>query len=156
MCGCDKPSKALEPQQSQVSMTLSEISGEAYQPARVNFLPLSEIITSQTSGEPGKITAYVNLTDAAGATIKSPGTFRFELYEYNQELAESKGKRLAIWAEQDLTGFSDNTAAWRDFLRAYQFDLAFDLPADKTYVIAVTYTSSGGKRLYNQMVLSAR
>ncbi|MFA7486122.1 MAG: hypothetical protein WCZ89_08865, partial [Phycisphaerae bacterium] len=78
-------------------MTLAEISSESYLAAKVNFLPLTEIIGAKTSGESGKITAYVNLTDIAGAAIKSPGTFRFELYEHIKELPDSKGKRLAIW-----------------------------------------------------------
>jgi hypothetical protein len=147
--GCDKSTEVM----NRDSLTLAELAGEAYQPAKVSFLPLTEIVAAQGPDKPGKIAAYVNLTDSAGAAIKYPGVFRFELYEYMQDLIEPKGKRLAIWEDQDLTAFADNNSAWRDFLRAYQFDLAFKADTDIKYVLEVTFISPKEKYLTNQITI---
>lgn len=151
LCGCEKPPDAVTEKPSKVALSLAELAGEAYQPVRVNFIPLTEITPAKDANESSKIIAYVTLLDAAGAAIKHPGRFRFELYEYLSDILGQKGKRIAIWQEQDLTSFAENSSVWQDYLRAYQFELAFEPAINTPYILVVTYTSPAGKRLTSEI-----
>ena len=75
----------------------------------------------------------VSLLDPFDCQIKSPGVFRFELYEYVQRSAEPKGQRVIIWPDIDLTECSENNNHWRDFLRAYEFNLDFGPQRNQCY-----------------------
>lgn len=112
-----------------------------YAPAKINIMPLTEFIghgnTQQLS-----INLYVSLLDSFGYQIKSPCVFRFELYQKAQRSAEPKGKRIIIWPEIDLTAPAANNEYWRDFLRGYEFNLPFELPAGQSYILQVTCLSS--------------
>ncbi len=153
LIGCEKPPDVVTDKPSRVALSLAELAGEAYQPVKVNFLHLTEIAPAQDANGSSKITAYVILLDAAGSAIKFPGTFRFELYEYIRDLLAQKGRRVAIWQQQDLMSFADNSLAWQDYLRAYQFELAFEATSNKQYMLVVTYTNPNGKRLISEIKL---
>jgi hypothetical protein len=63
--------------------------------------------------------------------------------------SQPKGKRIFIWPDIDLTEVAMNNGRWRDFLRAYEFemDLNFRPAPDNTFVLEVTFTTPAGKRL---------
>jgi len=152
-----------------------------YAPVKIDILPLTEF-TAPTGGlvpdggSDPHIEAYVSLLDSFGSQIKSPGKFRFELYEYVQRSAEPKGGRVMIWPESDLSDpnsgnqywidLSDpaaNNGAWRDFLRAYQFNLPFKpapheraLRPDREYVLEATCLTPDGSRLTAEFGLKRR
>lgn len=153
LVGCEKPPDVVQDKPSRAALSLAELAGEAYQPVRVNFLPLTEMAPAEDANQSGKIIAYVSLLDAAGSAIKFPGQFRFELYEHLSDLLGRKGKRIAIWQQQDLMSFADNSTAWQDYLRAYQFELAFEPTSQQQYILIVTYTSPTGKRLTGKIKL---
>ena len=88
----------------------------SYVPVKIDIMPLTEFVSSGDTQS--KMNIYVSLIDPFGSPIKSPGMFRFELYEYMQRSAEPKGKRFKIWPDIDLTDPVSNNDYWRDFLRA--------------------------------------
>lgn len=119
-------------------------AANGFAPTQIEILPLTELVAGEQST---RLNAYVSLLDAYGEKVKAPGTFRFELYEYVQRSSEPKGQRLAIWPDIDLNNPADNQEHWRDFLRAYEFSFASQVPSGDTYVLEVTCLCPNGKRL---------
>ena len=125
-----------------------------YLPVRVRVCPLTEYKLFPNSDRSPRIRIFLNLYDAFGSQIKSPGVFRFELYEYVQRSADPKGRRINIWPDIDLKNADKNNEYWRDFLRAYEFDLDFEpqTPA-QSYVLQATCFCPNGKRLLAEYTL---
>jgi len=119
-----------------------------YLPARVRICPLTEYNLFPNSDRFPRIRIFLSIYDAFGSQIKSPGVFRFELYEYVHRSADPKGKRITIWPDVDLRDPGKNNEYWRDFLRAYEYNLDFDpkTPA-QSYVLQATCFCPNGKRL---------
>ncbi len=124
-----------------------------YAPATVHILPLTEIRLDRD--EP-TIDVYVALIDRFGSAVKSPAIFRFELYEFIQRSAQPKGKRITIWPDIDLTDPTINNQNWRDFLRAYQFDLPIGPAASDSYILQVTCVCSSGRRISHEITLKPK
>ncbi|MHC4323279.1 MAG: hypothetical protein ACYSUX_03285, partial [Planctomycetota bacterium] len=74
----------------------------SFAPVKIDIMPLTEFVGLGDSQQ-SQINIYVSLIDTFGSQVKSPGMFRFELYEYKQRSAEPKGKRAVIWPDVDLT-----------------------------------------------------
>ena len=123
-----------------------------YTPVKIDIMPLTEFIDAGGSQRP-KINLYVRLLDQFGSQIKSPGMFRFELYEYIQRSAEPKGKRAIIWPDIDLTDPIKNNEYWRDFLRTYVFSLPCKQSINQDYILQVTCLCPNGKRLSTEFML---
>ncbi len=123
-----------------------------YSPVKVQILPLTEF----AAGDQGTfhIDAWVSLLDSAASQVKSPGRFRFELYERVQRSAEPKGTRLKIWHDFDLYEPAENNLYWQDYLRAYRFFLPFDPEPGKDYILEVTCMTAVGKRLTSAVPLT--
>jgi hypothetical protein len=126
---------------------------KTYHPAKVVLLPISEVQKADKANKADMIIAYVQLQDAAGAAMKGPGVFRFELYRYQARAADPKGKRMYIWDDINLMNFIDNSEQWRDYLRAYEFKLDYYCPDCERYVLEVTCTSPWGQRYLSSVVL---
>jgi hypothetical protein len=125
-----------------------------YAPARIDIMPLTEFVGSEGGDEASRIKVLVSVFDAFDSQIKSPSTFRFELYEYLPRSAESKGKRIIIWRpDAGLTDAAENNKYWRDFLRAYEFNLPFKPEKNQTYVLQATALCPNGKRLSADFIL---
>ncbi|MEN6429144.1 MAG: hypothetical protein ABFE13_27670 [Phycisphaerales bacterium] len=124
-------------------------------PAKVSILPLSEIRGAAGIGQDAKLTVYVALLDAFGCPIKAPCTLRFEIYEYVRRSAQPKGPRLMIWPDIDLTRPAVNHGFWRDFLRAYEFQLGVRANRDQTYILEATCLGPDGKRLSGECAIRA-
>jgi hypothetical protein len=124
-----------------------------YAPAMVHILPLTEIIKASDEQDKPKLKVYVSLLDSFGSQIKTPAVFRFEIYEYVQRSSEPKGKRIAIWPDINLTEPSENNKYWRDFLRAYEFNLPFEPESDKSYIVQATCICPNGRRLLAEFTL---
>lgn len=123
-----------------------------YAPVKIDILPLTEFV-NVADEDGGEINLYVSFLDSFGAQVKSPGVFRFELYYKVRHAIEPKGKRAVIWPDIDLTGRGENNSYWRDFLRAYEFNLDFRPEEDKSYVLQVTCMCPNGKRLSAEVEL---
>jgi hypothetical protein len=126
----------------------------SYTPVKINILPLTEYadVGSQSGGTGVEI--YVSLSDSFGSHIKSPGTFRFELYERIPRSAEPKGKRIDYWPDIDLTDIAENETRWRDFLRAYEFNLPLESRISQNCILQATCICPNGKRLSAEYPLS--
>lgn len=120
-----------------------------YAASKVRIVGLTEITPVSAGPWQGKLKIYVDLVDSFGYRVKSPGLFRFELYEFVPRSSQPKGRRILIWPDIDLTDATTNNSYWRDFLRTYQFDLDlnFKVKANEAFMLEVTFTTPAGKRL---------
>ena len=138
---------------SKADNDLNKISAYSrFAPDRINIIPLTEFINTDNIRQIS-IKPYVSLIDSFGSQIKSPGIFRFELYQRALRSAEPKGKRVVIWEDIDLTEPAINHEYWRDFLRAYEFDLPFELDVNQSYILQVTCQCPNGRRLSAEFAL---
>ncbi len=142
--GCEPAQVATEPKPS---------ANAIFAPVKVKILPLTKFIDAGGTEEKTAIKSYVSLIDSFGSQIKAPGVFRFELYEYSQRSSESKGKRVTIWPDIDLTNPAKNNDYWRDFLRAYEFNLPFEPAGDQSYILQTNCLCPNGKRLSGEFNL---
>ncbi len=123
-----------------------------FAPAKISIMPLTEFINPAGTRQ-ANMNLYVSLLDSFGSQIKSPGVFRFELYQRVQRSAEPKGKRIIIWPDIDLTDPVENDEYWRDFLRAYEFNLPFESAVNKSYILQVTCLCPTGRRLSDEFAI---
>ncbi len=123
-----------------------------FAPAKINIMPLTEFISIGDRQQPN-INLYVSLLDSFGSQIKSPAVFRFELYQRVLRSAEPKGRRVVIWPDIDLTDPDANNEYWRDFLRAYEFDLPIEPDASQSYILQVTSLCPNGRRISAEFAL---
>ena len=119
-----------------------------YGPAKIDIMPLTGVIK-----EKSKLNIYVGLLDAFSCRQKAPVVFRFELYQRVLRSAEPKGRRIAIWPDIDLTDPTENNKYWRDFLRAYEFNLDFEPQGSREYVLQMTCRCPDGRRLEADFIL---
>jgi len=124
-----------------------------YMPAKIDIMSLTRFISANDAEDGSKIIAYVSLLDSSASQVKSPGVFRFELYQKVLHSAEPKGKRMIIWPDIDLTDPLENNHYWRDFLRVYKFDLDFQPQPGKAYILQVTCICPDGRRLSAEFAL---
>jgi hypothetical protein len=151
--GCEPADTELSPKADSGFNQPSE-SATAYGPVKVNIMPLTEFTSAGDSKKPSKIKAYVSLLDAFDCQIKAPAVFRFELYGIVPLSAEPKGERILIWPDIDLTDAAKNNEHWRDFLRAYEFDLPFEPENSKSYILQITSLCPDGRRLSADFTLN--
>lgn len=155
--GCESPpfpQLSVAPSPSKLETDSNALSVYmVYAPARISIMPLTEITMTGLSEKTAKIKVYVNFTDSFGCQQKTPGVFRFELYEHIQRTANPKGRRITIWPDIDLTDPSENNKYWRDFLRAYEFDLNFEHAGTQGCILEVTCLCPNGKRLSADFIL---
>jgi len=118
-----------------------------YLPVKIDIMPLTEFICIGNDPDASQLKLYVGLLDSFGSQIKAPAVFRFELYGYEKLRAEPKGKRIVIWPDIDLTEPGINNEYWRDFLRAYQFNLDFEPLRNQNYILQATCLCPNGRRL---------
>lgn len=126
-----------------------------YAPKRIHIIGLSEIVSEIDSRRWPKIRAYVDLLDEYGSRVKSPATFRFELYEFAPRTSRSKGTRILAWDDFELNSPAENNSHWQDHLRAYEFELYLDFePADgKEFILEVMCITPNGKRLIGSRLI---
>jgi hypothetical protein len=125
-----------------------------YTPEKIYIVPLTECTGDSDAAEESKIKVYVSLLDSFGYQMKSPGIFRFELYERVSRSAEPKGRRIAIWPDNDLSDVVENNRYWRDFLRAYEFSLPLEAETNQNYILQATCICPNGKRLSAEFALT--
>jgi hypothetical protein len=156
VAGCESPkngTKKIKKPNKAVSDCNGVFAYASYAPSKINIMPLTEYTGAGDTEEVPQIKAYVSMLDSFGYQIRSPGTFRFELYEKAQRSAELKGKRISIWPDIDLTDIVENNHYWRDFLRAYEFGLPVDLERNQSYILQATCICPNGKRLSTEYAL---
>ena len=124
-----------------------------YVPAKIDIIPLTEFVSVGGAQEPSKIKVYVSLLDSFGCQIKSPGKFRFELYNHVQRSTKPKGRRITIWLDIDLTDPVENNNYWREYFRAYEFELDFSPRSDQSYVLEATCFCPNDRRLSADFLL---
>ncbi len=124
-----------------------------YVPAKIDIIPLTEFVSVGGAQNASKIKVYVSLLDSFGCQMKGPGTFRFEIYNHVQRSTEPKGRRITIWPDIDLNEPGQNNNYWRDYFRAYEFELDFSPRNNQTYVLEATCLCPNGRRLSADFLL---
>jgi hypothetical protein len=148
--GCEPANIELSSKDDSGFKQLSE-----YGPVKIDIMPLTEFAAADNGEKPSKIKVYVSLLDSFDCQIKTPAVFRFELYDKVPRSAEPKGKRILIWPDIDLKDAVKNNEYWRDFLRAYEFNLPFEPENSKSYILQITSLCPGGKRLSAEFILKS-
>jgi hypothetical protein len=149
--GCEQPKTPPDiPVMTEISFDMLSLY-TSYVPVKIDIMPLTEFVRPDNA-QP-KINIYVSLIDPFGSQIKSPGMFRFELYEYLSRSAEPKGKRAIIWPDIDLSDPITNNSYWQDFLRDYEFSLPCEQTNGQDYILQVTCLCPNGKRLTSEFSL---
>jgi hypothetical protein len=115
-------------------------------PVKVDIMPLTEFAAAD-GNKPSKIKVYVSMLDAFNCQMKTPAVFRFELYSMVPHSTEPKGKRIHVWSDIDLKNQAKNNEHWRDFLRAYEFDLPFEQKENQSCILQITALCQNGRRL---------
>lgn len=113
--GCDMPV---------VSVHSESRPGEV---ERIRISALTEFVPVPAVPDKMQIKTLVELIDPLDTPIKTAFVARFELYEFRPLSSNPRGRRLAIWPEQDLNDPGTNDAHWEDFLRGYEFYLPLEL-----------------------------
>ncbi len=149
---CETPQSTTEPlPESKGDVEVALYTG--YGPEKIDIMPLTEFVASPDAQGAWKISVYISVLDSFGCQMKSPGKFRFELYEKVERSSEPKGKRLTIWPDVDLNDAVTNNERWRDFLRAYGFSLDFEPRGSDSFILQVTLLCPDGKRLSDEFNL---
>lgn len=119
---------------------------EDYGATQIRIVGLSDISPDPQLPNQSLLNAYVDLLDAWEHKVKSPGTFRFELYEYTPRSNEPRGRRLFLWADIDIIDPDKNNLYWQDFLRTYKFELEMDYPPSKgqNFILEATFITPRG------------
>jgi hypothetical protein len=155
--GCEHPGGQTVPGPRRAQSSRGDRDSELfslyrpYTAAKLEITPLTGFVVGGERAN--RIKAYVSLLDSSDCQIKSPGTFRFELYAHVQGSSEPKGERVALWPDVDLTEAGENSSCWRDFLRAYEFNLDFEPQHDGRYILEVTCLCPTGRRLSDDFAL---
>jgi hypothetical protein len=144
--GCEPP-QAGSNLPAHINKTADAQDYSGYMPAKIDIMPLTDFIFVSPARSSSKLRIYVSLLDSFDCQVKSPGVFRFELYEQVLRSPEPKGKRIILWPDIDLTDVDENNQYWKDFLRAYEFNLDFEPKAQQNYILQVTFLSHAGRRL---------
>jgi len=126
---------------------------QAYKPERIEILPLTYFLCEGSGEDLCQIKVYISLLDKFGCQKKGPGVFRFELYDAVVRSTEQKGKRIMLWPDFDLTAPAQNNHYWKDFIRAYEFNLQIDSLNDRSFILQVTFMCPTGKRHYAEMLI---
>lgn len=124
-------------------------------PADVTVLPLTVLFAPADEGTPPYIHLFVGLRDSHGCFVKSPGTFRVELYERVPRSDQTSGRRLSVWPDIDINDPEENQGYWRDYLRCYEFrlDLSSALAQRAVAILEITFLSANEERLATQYTL---
>jgi len=155
--GCETPRvgpKRIETSPKAVSDCNEVFAYAGYTPVKIDIVPLTEYTGDSDAGEESKVKVYVSLLDSFGYQMKSPGIFRFELYERVPRSAEPKGKRIILWPDFDLIDVAENDNHWRDFLRAYEFSLPIESQTNQNCILQATCICPNGKRLSAEFTLT--
>ena len=119
----------------------------------IDILPLTDFEHASGEENQTKLNIFCALLDGFGCQIKSPGTFRFELFEFVPRSSQPKGKRIAFWHDIDLVDSAQNDAYWKDHMRSYNFDFKFSPDPGKAYLLQVTCICPRGVRLTTTEVI---
>ena len=150
--GCEPKAAPVEsPAKGDDTLIVSAYT--SYSPVSIKIMPLTEVAPAGRDEGESNINIYVSLLDSFGCEVKSPGIFRFEIYERVLRSSEPKGRRVVIWPGIDLTDAVENNNYWRDFLRAYEFKLDFEPQKNQSYILQVTCLCPSGRRLMDEFVL---
>jgi hypothetical protein len=149
-CHSSKPNNRTAGEHDQLETT--KIA--CFFPVKVQVLPLTKMVSPSDPDVSFHIHAYISLLDQFDSQIKTPGKFRFELYEKVLRSAKPKGKRIKIWEDVDLQAPGINHQYWQDYLRAYEFILDIEPQAKKNYILEITFSSATGRRFTTEYIIA--
>lgn len=133
--------------------------GCVYGVEEIHITGLTELKLESQDAAGSQLQVYLDLLDSFGIRIKSPGKFRFELYEFVPRSGQSRGKRLFM-SKPDIVLFDAqaNNKYWQDYLRSYVFSLKmeFRVVVGTEYILEVTCMTGDGKRITDTFQIRAQ
>ncbi|MFA6187120.1 MAG: hypothetical protein WC770_07920 [Phycisphaerae bacterium] len=148
ICGCEEGQ--VQTYNSGLSADSNSVRKDCIFAAdKIKFNQLTEYVGN------GQINVYADVLDQFGSRIKASGVWRFELFQYEQRTPESRGARVYLWKDIDLTDAGVNFSAWQDYLRCYKIELVFEagIESGKKYILQAICTTAEGKRITDSVDL---
>jgi len=129
-----------------------------FAPVSVRLHPVfSKISDWSGDGKPDGIEALVELRDQFGDPCKARGQFVFELFEYQAQAPDPRGKRLVNPWIGSIKTVDEQRQRWNFASRCYLFRLELDrIKESSSYVMSVSFEPVGGSRLFDQFVIGKR
>lgn len=108
-------------------------------------------------GAPDGIEAMVEFQDAFGDPTKASGRVLFELYAFQRNQPDPRGRRLANPWIGSLQTSEDQRDRWNRASRTYTFPLELPKPDPSAdCVLTAQYDSPDGRRFFDRLVLEGR
>jgi len=107
--------------------------------------------------QPDGIEAMVEFTDAFGDPTKASGRLLFELFTFQSNQPDPRGRRVANPWIGALQSSEDQRDRWNRASRSYTFPLELPRPDPSVdYVLTAQYDSPDGRRYFGRLILEAR
>lgn len=129
---------------------------DLFSPTAMRVHPIFTQIAEWThTGKPDGVEAQLEFTDQFGDPTKASGRVLFELFEYQRESPDPRGKRLGRWVGS-LDSPDEQRQRWNTTLRTYRFQLDYPtVSPSQSYVLSAIFELSGGGRFFDSIVLPA-
>lgn len=103
-------------------------------------------VIQPSTGDKG-IVVHLEMLDSFNDTTKAFGDFRFELYAFQPQSPDPRGRLLSTWTES-LVSRKDNLLHWDSITRTYVFNLKYDAGLPGQYVLVGIFSSPQTPRLF--------
>lgn len=120
-------------------------------PQEIQIHPFTGTRTFTANGGVTGIDVRLRAIDGFGDETKAIGTFRFELFKYDEQGPGMRGRRVGVWVI-DATDQETNLYHWEGIKRMYRFSLGWDdpIPVGERFVLMAVFQSPHGPRLFDQ------
>ncbi|MBC8868058.1 MAG: hypothetical protein H8E44_01505 [Planctomycetes bacterium] len=127
-------------------------------PKSINIHPFTVTRTFDQSGGIRGVDVRVESFNAFHEATKAFGSFRFEVYTFQANNLEPKGKLRGIWeVEPSLLDPRENLRYWNRSQQMYEFKLQWDkpIPVGRKFVLVAVFTSPFTQRLTAQRIFTS-
>ena len=122
-------------------------------PKTIRIHPFTGTRTFDEAGGVRGIDVRIEAADSYGDATKAFGDFRFELYQFQPNSPDPKGRRIATW-QVPLLEPKANLVHWDSITRTYEFKLQWDepIPVGERFVLVCVFSSPFTERRFAQRV----
>ena len=122
-------------------------------PKTIRIHPFTGTRDFDQSGGIRGIDVRIEAVDHYGDPTKAFGTMRFELYRFQPNSIDPKGKRIAVWEESTIEP-AKNLLHWDKITRTYEFKLQWEspIPVGRKFVLQAVFTSPFSERMFAERV----
>ncbi len=120
-------------------------------PHKIRLHPFTGTRVFGAGGGITGIDVRIEAIDAFDDATKAFGQFRFELYSYDPNRADHKGRQLLAWPV-DVENPDVNRIHWNSITRTYQFKLKWEdpIPVGQKFVLRAMFQSRFAPRVFDE------